>query len=802
MKYALIFRGLYIDGRYYFQSINKLKGSINKDNRFISEEENNLGLESIALIGNKEKYGYVELTEDEFLNIPAEQSVFLKLEDGTLNTIDDYTEQANVMLEFQKTYKDFPIVPDFDIEDKINDVRVDLKSKLLGQDEPINKLLNKIYNNQMFIETDLDSNDIRHHKSNILLVGPFGTGKSTIKESIKDNLHPVPVIEYSLTGDYSVDVANIINKLLFASDGNKYLAERGIVIFDGINHYNSIDGDNRLDSLKDILQDRIVYGARREEVNGETKSKIFAFDFSLLTFMCIVDVDYDYQDDAVYDNTYYSKIDGTKLLELGFTINMLSDLFGSEVIYMNEITPRLAFNILKDKDKSPLYKQKMVLENRGKRVRISKDFVDYLIQYGLDLNEGMEGIIKTINVILENKDLSLKQINFTEKDLKGLMISAAIPEDIEEKSQTKSKGKDKFKYDLKVDLIKRTINDLTINDTVNIMKKTIKGQDKQLFYFVNAFYNHVFNQNKDYTKAELKELKENVLLFGPAGSGKTTILETLSSIFDIPFVIADATEYSKVGYVGADVNSILLNLIDAADGNIRKAEHGIIFVDEFDKIARGNSDRTDSMDKGVQNGLLKIFEGGKRTITKRDEGDIVGSEIQFDTSNLFIAASGAYDGLDKITEARLKKELGLDRLGFRTSETKCIDLTPNDADLKEYGHDFQMLGRLPNKIMLNNLDINALCEIINNKDGGFVHLKLENYKSSGINVKISDEFKLALAKKALEKKTGARALKSVFSDLTKEIDFNIQNGDIEEVILDEKSIEEPNKITYVKRKKK
>ena len=798
MKYALIFRSLCINGTYYFQALEKVKGTFTSDDKFISTTSSKFKDKNIPFISKQEPFGYIEITEDEFINFPDNNSLFLKLEEDNLVSIDDFTEQANVMLEFKKVFNDFSLVPDFSIDDRINVVRKNLKNKLLGQDLAINKILNKIYNNQMFIETDFDTNEIRNHKSNILIVGPYGSGKSTIKNVLKKDLEPIPVIEYSLTGDYSIDISNLINKLLFKSEGNKYLAERGIVIFDGINFESVNEEGNTLDSLKDILESQIVYGTKQEE----NETKLINFDFSLVTFICIVDMEYDCDPlkFAIYDNTYYSKIDGNRLLELGFTVNMLTDLFGNEVIYTNEITNSLAYKILKDKDKSPLYREKKVLESHGKKVRISKDFVDYLISYGFDLNEGMTGIIKTLNVLLEKKDLTAKQITFSEKDFKNLMISTAIPESEDAIVKTSDEtDEDNFKDILQIDLEKRTINNLSVLDTVNLMKKTIKGQDKQLFYFVNAFFNHIFNQKLGYTKQQLRELKENVLLFGPAGSGKTTILETLANIFKIPYVREDVTDYSKAGYVGEDVSSMLLHLINAANGDVKKAEHGILFLDEFDKIATGNSEKVDSMAQGVQNALLTIIEGRTRNISKKSE--FMDSEIEFDTSNLFIAASGAYENLDKIVKARLARKFGLNKVGFKSERPVELDLTPTDDDLYEYGHDKQMLGRLPNKIMLSNLNTDALYDIINNSEGGFVHLKLEKYKSSGIKIVLSEEFKRALAKKAFEKKTGARGLKSVFADLTKEIDYNIQNGDIGEVILDEKSLDNPNNIQYIKRKK-
>ena len=788
MKYAVIFRCLCINGIYYYQALDKVIGESDVDSKISVVSDGNFKESMISPVDFKEEYGYIEISEEEYNEINLDNYLFLKYENNELSEIKDFNEESNVILAFHKKYNDFPIIPDFDIEDNILDIKEDLKHQLIGQDDVINKILSKIYNNQMLLETELSSKDIRNHKSNILLIGPYGTGKSTIKESIKDNLSPIPVVEYTLTGDYKHDIMEIVNSLLFQSNGNRYLAERGMVILDGINHFSLGDDSINLDSLKEVLDSKIIYAKN-------DKGEIISFDCSCLTHMVIVDSEYDYEEDPVYNDTFYSKIDGNKLLQLGFNINVLTDLFDNEVIYMNTITKDLAYDILKEKTISPLYKIKEMLENHGKIVKISNNFVDSLIVYGLDLNEGMTGIIKTLKYLMERKDLTEEEIIFKEDDLKDLMISAAIPDLKFEVDDYQDNHKEKNQYDkLKIDLEKRTINSLSVMDTVSMIKEKIKGQDEQIFDVVNAFYNHIFNSQKDFTKEELRELKENVLLIGPTGVGKTAILMNLASIFELPFVRAIATRYSKAGYVGEDVDSILVDLLNASKNDIEKAEHGILYLDEIDKIKANPDTSGVDMSSAVQDNLLTLIEGDVRTIGK--EG------VPFDTSNLFVIATGAFAGLEDITKARIKKEKGLTKVGFRTESHEKINLNPTTEDLYEYGFDRQFLGRFPNKIRLTSLNPDVLYEIINNQKAGIVGLKVRDYQKSGIKISMSEGFKRSLADIAYKKQAGARGISEAFLDIKKTIDKNIVDGDVEEVILNDECASDPSKITYVKKLKK
>ena len=670
----------------------------------------------------------------------------------------------------------------------------------MGQMTPINKILNKIYDNYMYFESDLASEYIYKYKSNIMVIGELGCGKSTIKDSLIRNFAPIPVISFKLTGDVGEDISEIARRLWILSDGNKFLAERGMVIFDTIESIGDYDNHGDLNTyvqeLEEIIKTRDVYLKNK---NGE----IFKFDYSFITNILMLDMDYDFSSEVKYDDLYYSKIYGSKLMEMGFTPSMINNLFDNEIIFMNEMTKELATSILKNKEISPLYQLKNVLEERGKKVRISKNFVSNLVDYGLDYKEGFHGIIKTLKYLQNKKDMSLKEIKFIEDEVFDLKIGTAnlfhdelYNEFMETNPETKTETKSKTGLD--VDIKNRTINNLKIRDVVNIIKKRVLGQDEAIFSIVNSFYNHIFNQNRGYTKEDLNELKENVLIFGSTGVGKTAIVKALASIFDITYVREIATRYSKTGFVGQDVDSILYDLVDAAHGDIEKAEHGILYIDEIDKIKSGGGGNVESMAEGVQDNLLTLIEGDVRTM----EPSAGRAPLTFDTSNLWVIGTGAFDGLDDCIKQRIKRERGLGKVGFGDKDTNLKVLPePTDDDLHEYGFDRQFLRRFPNKVPLQNLNVDVFYDIINNPNGGFVNLIKKGLESDGIVVSISEEFKKELAKKAMEKKQGAAGIKSTFIKYKQEIDKNIQDGDVEKVILDKTCIDNLKNITYVKRKK-
>ncbi len=796
--HAVILRRLKINDENYYQMLDKVEGKEISDGFIrVIKGHNKFEGQDIVSIDNKEnEVVYLEI--DDILNeqIRGNETEFFKNDiDNMIIPIDDIVEKNKVILAFYNKYKDFRIIPDYNLDECINSLEAKLKSKVLGQDEVIEKLISKIYNNQMYFKSDLAIDVMRKNKRNALIMGPIGTGKTTIKNALVESSSEIPIVEIELTDSYLSDAANIVNFLTNASKGNLYLAQRGIVVIDNINSNNSkfstdedgIDDENLyLKSLEKLIKSTKIYFPTK---NDET----FAFDFSLITFVCFVDTYYKEEDES---KNYYEKMHNEDYLDLGLTGEFLVTCFDDEIIYMNEMTEELALKILKDKNLSPLYQYKKTLENSGRKVKVSKKFVDLLIERGLETNEGFDGIIRFFKYAVETKDRNLKNIVFRESDLKNLRVGSAGTDFLEDMDDEDEYGTNTEKVTssddgLDVDVKNRTINGLHVMDAVNLIKKEIKGQDEQVFRIVNAFYNHTLNRYKGFSEDEFRKLKQNVFLIASTGVGKTAIFEALARTFKLPFKRDSINSYTASGYVGKSVEDLILGLISSASENATKAQYGILGLDEFDKLARDSGDV--GFGRKVQEELLTLIEGDVRDVQK----SIYSKPFKFNTEYLFIILMGACQDIDKVIENRIKNSR---KLGFANNE-KAISKEVTRKDLLAYGFEEQVLARVPNIIRLNDLSKEVLLEIIES-EMGYVNLMKRSYELSNIKINMTDNFKHNLASEAFDLKVGARGIRQLFEVIVNEIDKNIQNGDISEVNIGDNALHDFTDITYIKRKNK
>ena len=323
----------------------------------------------------------------------------------------------------------------------------------------------------------------------------------------------------------------------------------------------------------------------------------------------------------------------------------------------------------------------------------------------------------------------------------------------------------------------------TPQEIKNVLDEYVIGQDEAKKTLSVAVYNHYKRIENDDADNDVEIQKSNVLLLGPTGCGKTYLAQTLARILKVPFAIADATTLTEAGYVGEDVENILLKLIQAADYNIEKAEKGIVYIDEIDKISRKSENPSITRDvsgEGVQQALLKIIEGTVASVPPQGGRKHPHQEfIQINTSNILFICGGAFEGLEKIIGDRVgKKEIGF---GANIQTSKEIDkyrifeqLLPQD--LLKFGLIPEFIGRLPIIATLRELDKKALVEIMTKPKNALVKQYKKLFDIDGVDLEFSEDALEAIVDKAIERKTGARGLRSIMEETMRDVMYEIPSN--------------------------
>jgi ATP-dependent Clp protease ATP-binding subunit ClpX len=730
---ALLFRRIEFEGVNYYQLFDY-------DSEFIPDDGYGDYLD-------RDVFDCFYIDSESDIEVPDESLMNIYCDDnGKLKVVDDPDLYDKVSREFNKRYHYF-----LGERKTADDIITNISKTIMFQKPTVIGLVHQICNNQDIVNSDLPQELKRKQKNNILFHGKVGSGKKTIINELEKQLD-IPYADIYINPDVKDTLEKIIQQLIEKTDNDEEASHGIVFIRDNYDDLVEVVGEDTFDYLNFLTSQGII------EYEDRT------IDFRTVTFVIL-------KDETEF--TTPEEIQAfTRIANCACRIGT-KDLSNTDK-YLILYSPN-----------GRLYQYNKFLESKGKKLIIdTKSLIDIIKECNkVDPN------MNTLNMVIDavvKKNLSLGIDNiYIDNEAATEVIERFLPALSGQPKERASNNifDEEFWFEQKVDEI------------VNEVKKYVVGQDRAVRLMVHQLVKNIRWANKEDIDNP-KEYIKNILIRGNPGTGKTFITGTILKYLGVPYYIADATEYTEAGYVGKDVEDMLVDLYHAAGDDLEKAERGVLVIDEVDKRASKGGGGRDVSGSGVQEALYKFAEG---TVIRINIGNRMNEiPVYFDTSRLTIICSGAFEGIEAIRDERV----GRKKVGFGNQEVKKEDAVISDVDYISYGMKSQFMRRVKQVIELKNVSKEQFIDIMKNSKSSSLKVEQDTLRDQGIEVEYTEDFYSALADKALQMKQGVTGIEKALLNVFQSINIqDIRPSKIQKIILSADVINDPSKVVLIEREK-